>query len=123
MDLVLVGLPGSGKSVVGKRLAQRHGATFVDLDESIEREAGRSIPDIFATDGEVAFRQREHDVVRGLGPAPRDARLRRVIATCGGAVIDPRNRWLLFRVGSASGSMAGRRCWPSACGAAATSGR
>ena len=97
MDLVLVGLPGSGKSVVGKRLAQRHGAAFIDLDEAIERESGRSIPDIFAQDGEAAFRQREHDVVRGLGPADRERRLRRVIATGGGAVIDPRNRWLLYR--------------------------
>ena len=44
MDLVLVGLPGSGKSVVGKRLAHRHGATFIDLDERIEREDGRPIP-------------------------------------------------------------------------------
>ncbi len=41
MDVVLVGLPGSGKSVVGKRLANRHGARFIDLDERIEHEDGR----------------------------------------------------------------------------------
>jgi shikimate kinase len=44
MDIVLVGLPGSGKSVVGKRLANRHAATFIDLDERIERADGRPIP-------------------------------------------------------------------------------
>ena len=43
MDLVLVGLPGSGKTAVGRRLARRHGAAFVDLDEEIERDAGRPI--------------------------------------------------------------------------------
>ena len=57
MDLVLVGLPGSGKSVVGRRLANRHGASFIDLDERIERAAGSSIPDIFEEEGEAAFRR------------------------------------------------------------------
>src|SRR4051794_8870719 len=52
VDVVLVGLPGSGKSVVGRRLASRHGATFLDLDESIERSTGRTIPEIFESDGE-----------------------------------------------------------------------
>ena len=51
MDVVLVGLPGSGKSVVGRRLAGRHRAEFIDLDERIERASGRTIPDIFAEDG------------------------------------------------------------------------
>jgi 3-dehydroquinate synthase len=97
MDLVLVGLPGSGKSVVGKRLAQRHNATFVDLDELIEHEAKRTIPEIFAAEGEVGFRAREHAAVRSVGPADRDGRLRRVIATGGGTPVDPRNRWLLYR--------------------------
>src|SRR5918993_362366 len=45
MDLVLVGLPGSGKSAVGRRVAARHGATFVDLDDQIEQADGRAIPD------------------------------------------------------------------------------
>ena len=97
MDLVLVGLPGSGKSVVGKRLAQRHTAAFIDLDEVIERDAGRSIPDIFAIEGEAEFRRRERAAVAGLGPPSPEDRLRRVIATGGGTVIDPRNRWLLLR--------------------------
>ena len=67
MDLVLVGLPGSGKSVVGKRLAQRHGAAFIDLDEVIEREAHRASRSIFATEGEAAFRERELAAVRSRG--------------------------------------------------------
>lgn len=97
MDLVLVGLPGSGKSVVGKRLAQRHGAAFLDLDEWIEREAGRTIAEIFAADGEAEFRRREREAVAALGPASSDRRLRRVIATGGGTIVDPRNRWHLLR--------------------------
>jgi shikimate kinase len=51
MDVILVGLPGSGKSAVGRRLAHRHGATFIDLDDAIETAAGRTIPDIFAERG------------------------------------------------------------------------
>ena len=97
MDLVLVGLPGSGKSAVGRRLAQRHGATFVDLDDVIERRVGRTVPAIFADEGEDAFRRYEREAVLSLGPADPDPRLRRVIATGGGAAIDPRNRWLLYR--------------------------
>jgi shikimate kinase / 3-dehydroquinate synthase len=97
MDIVLVGLPGSGKSVVGKRLASSHGATFIDLDEQIERRDGRPIPTIFAEDGEAAFRTLERHAVADLGPADSDPGLRRVVATGGGAVVDPRNRWALYR--------------------------
>jgi shikimate kinase/3-dehydroquinate synthase len=97
VDVVLVGLPGSGKSAVGRRLAQRHGATFIDLDEAIEREAGRTVPEIFAEDGEAAFRALERAAVAALGEADHGPELRRVIAPGGGAVVDPRNRWHLFR--------------------------
>ena len=97
MDVVLVGLPGSGKSVVGRRLASRHGATFLDLDESIERATGRTIPEIFESDGEAAFRALERSAVADLGPADPSPTLKRVISTGGGTVIDPRNRWQLFR--------------------------
>jgi len=97
VDLVLVGLPGSGKSACGRRVAARHGAAFIDLDAEIEAEAGRSIPDIFADEGEAGFRRRERAAVAGLGPADDDARLRRVISPGGGAVVDPRNRWSLYR--------------------------
>jgi shikimate kinase/3-dehydroquinate synthase len=97
MDLVLVGLPGSGKTVVGRRLAQRRSALFIDLDDLVERRAGRSVQAIFAAEGEAGFRRYEREAVLSLGPADTDPELRRVIATGGGAVIDPRNRWLLYR--------------------------
>jgi 3-dehydroquinate synthetase/shikimate kinase len=97
VDVVLVGLPGSGKSAVGRRLAQRHGASHVDLDEVIERQAGRKIPEIFADEGEAGFRERERAAVASLGEPDHDAEVRRVVATGGGAVLDPRNRWLLYR--------------------------
>ena len=97
MDVVLVGLPGSGKSVVGRRLAHRHGASLVDLDERIESAAGRSIQELFADDGETAFRALERAAIADLGPADPATDVRRVISTGGGAVLDPRNRWALYR--------------------------
>ena len=97
MDVVLVGLPGSGKTAVGRRLAQRHRAAFIDLDELIEAEAGRPIPEIFAQEGEAAFRALERAAVAGLGPPDPGPVVRRVVATGGGAVVDPRNRWALYR--------------------------
>jgi 3-dehydroquinate synthase len=107
MDVVVVGLPGSGKSVVGRRLASRHGAPFVDLDERIESAAGRSIQEIFGDDGEVAFRRLERAAIADLGPPDPAPGVRRVIATGGGAVVDPRNRWALYR-GRASVWLDGR---------------
>ena len=97
MELVVVGLPGSGKTAVGKRVAARHGATFVDLDALIERQAGARIPDVFAAEGEAGFRKRERAAIEGLGPVDAAAALTRVIAPGGGAIVDPRNRWRLFR--------------------------
>ena len=97
MDVVLVGLPGSGKSVVGRRLANRHAAAFIDLDERIESAAGRTIPEIFADDGEATFRALERSAIAELGPPDHAVDIRRVIATGGGAVVDPRNRWALYR--------------------------
>jgi shikimate kinase/3-dehydroquinate synthase len=97
VDVVLVGLPGSGKSAVGRRLAHRHDAMFVDIDETIEREARRTIAEIFADDGEAAFRGLERAAVAALGEADTEPSIRRVIATGGGAVVDPRNRWALYR--------------------------
>src|SRR6188508_3458228 len=97
MDLVLVGLPGSGKSAVGRRVAARHNATFIDLDEQIEKAEGRTIPEIFAQDGEAGFRRLERAAVAALGPADTSSSLRRVISPGGGAILDPRNRWTLYR--------------------------
>lgn len=91
-SIALVGFMGSGKTSVGKLLAERLGVTFVDLDEVIAASAGRSIPEIFRDFGEVGFRARER-------AALRDVLARRgtmVIATGGGTFADPAMReWLL----------------------------
>ena len=97
MDLVLVGLPGSGKTAVGRRMAARHDARFIDLDSEIERTAGMTISELFEAEGEDGFRARERAAVAELGRADPAPALRRVIATGGGAVVDPVNRWALYR--------------------------
>ncbi len=98
MDVVLVGLPGSGKSVVGRRLAAREAAAFVDLDAEIERAAGTTVAEIFAAEGEAGFRARERSAIEHLGdPGASPDGLERVIAAGGGALVDPRSRWRLVR--------------------------
>jgi 3-dehydroquinate synthase len=97
MELVLIGPPGSGKSAAGRRVAARHGAAFIDLDDQIEAAAGRPIPAIFETEGETGFRARERAAVLALGAPDQGASLSRVIAAGGGAILEPRNRWNLFR--------------------------
>lgn len=87
---VLIGFMGAGKSVVGKALAGRLRAGFVDLDEAIEADAGRSIGEIFAAEGEAAFREMERRAVGEAVKAPG-----RVIAAGGGAFLDEENRLLL----------------------------
>lgn len=85
--LVLVGPPGAGKSTVGVALAQRLGVEFADTDELIVTAAGRSITDIFANDGEAAFREREAETVtRAL--RTHDG----VLALGGGAVLSDATR-------------------------------
>ena len=61
--IVLVGVPGAGKTTVGKLLAKELGLEFFDSDQVIEARAGKSVSDIFTQDGEPAFRQIEHDVI------------------------------------------------------------
>jgi shikimate kinase len=85
-NLALVGFMGSGKSAVGRLAAQHLRFTFLDTDELIENEVGKSIPEIFAQQGEAAFRQYEREVVNALS-----ARRETVIATGGGLVADPSN--------------------------------
>ena len=86
-SLVLVGLMGAGKSSVGKRLAQRLGLPFVDADNEIEAAAGCTIEEIFARHGEAAFRDGERRVIARLLEGPRQ-----VLATGGGAFMDPATR-------------------------------
>ncbi len=97
MDVVLVGPPGSGKSAVGRRVARASGAAFIDLDEAIEQAAGTSVVRIFETEGEAGFRARERVAIERLGAADPAPRTTRVVAAGGGAVVDPRNRWRLYR--------------------------
>jgi len=85
--VLLVGLPGAGKTSVGRMLAARIGCAFADSDEMVERETGRPIPAIFAEDGEAAFRARERRVILSLLSAEAQ-----VIALGGGGFSDPVSR-------------------------------
>ncbi|MBI3763831.1 MAG: 3-dehydroquinate synthase [Chloroflexi bacterium] len=87
MNLVLYGFPGSGKTTVGKTLAEWLGREFVDTDALIEARNGRLIRDLFAKDGEAAFRRMESDLCREIA-----ARSGLVIACGGGMLLDPDNR-------------------------------
>lgn len=89
-DLILIGLPASGKTTVGRQLAQRLDMPFFDCDEAIEAAAGCSVSDIFARYGESYFRQLEHRTLETLCRKESC-----VIATGGGAVLREDNRLLL----------------------------
>ena len=90
MSIALVGMPGCGKSTVGRHLARQLGLRFVDSDTEIEKQIGMPIRNYFAAHGEAAFRDIEQDVVDALSQQP-DA----VLATGGGAVLRPSNRHAL----------------------------
>jgi shikimate kinase len=90
MSIVLVGYRGSGKTSVGRRLADRMWWKFADSDEKIVERAGKSIKDIFEQDGEPHFRQIEADVVRELCILPDY-----VISLGGGAVLREENRQIM----------------------------
>ena len=80
-NIVLIGMPGCGKTTVGRALAEKLGRTFVDLDEEIVRRAGMPILEIFAREGEAGFRERESVLVREFGE-----RTGLVVSTGGGVV-------------------------------------
>ncbi|MBX3032206.1 MAG: iron-containing alcohol dehydrogenase [Chloroflexi bacterium] len=92
--IVLVGLSGSGKSSVGRQVAERLGRPFLDLDDAITRHTGRTPARLIEQDGEAAFRAIEAAEVQAAVAVP-DV----VIATGGGAVIDPLSRWQLWEAG------------------------
>ncbi len=92
--IILIGYRGCGKTSVGRRLAERLGWTFVDTDEEIRREQGRTIADIFAQDGEGAFRRIEAQTLQRVVCGRR-----KVISVGGGAVLSRRNRKLLRTTG------------------------
>jgi shikimate kinase len=93
-SVAILGYMGSGKTTVGRSLARKLGREFVDLDRTIVKEAGRTIPEIFEHSGEERFRDLEH---RALLDALDGAR-ERVIACGGGIVVRPENRERLKRV-------------------------
>ncbi|MEM1427535.1 MAG: shikimate kinase, partial [Cyanobacteria bacterium P01_H01_bin.130] len=94
LSLYLVGMMGVGKSTVGRAIAQSLKYRFFDTDDLIEQVAKKSIPEIFASDGETAFRTLETQVLSQLSRQTRS-----VIATGGGIVTQPDN-WRRLRNGA-----------------------
>ena len=88
--LAIVGPMGAGKTSIGRRLAQRYGLPFVDLDREIEAHTGASVATIFDCEGEAGFRARESALLADLL-----AHGEQVLATGGGTILDPGNRRLL----------------------------
>lgn len=93
-NIVLIGMPGSGKTSMGLRLQKRLRRRLVDTDAMVVQKEGRSIPEIFAAQGEAYFRQVEHACV--LEAAAGEGQ---IIATGGGVVLDPRNMAALQETG------------------------
>jgi shikimate kinase len=81
VNLYLVGFMGTGKSTVGRAVAHKLGFNVVDSDHEIERLQGKTIPDIFAQDGEPAFRTMERAFIEGGHPAER------TVVSCGGGLV------------------------------------
>jgi shikimate kinase len=92
--LVLIGMPGSGKSTVGRQLGRRLGLPFFDSDHVIEQRIGCRIREFFEREGEAAFRDVEQDVLKELTTGDG-----RVVATGGGAVLRAENREQMRRAG------------------------
>ena len=94
-NIILIGMMGSGKTTVGKLLANLVGKTFIDIDHEIQRRTGVGIPVIFEIEGEAGFRKRESEVLRDI---VRQQNI--VLATGGGAILHPDNRALLRQHGT-----------------------
>ena len=94
MNIVLIGMPSSGKSTVGRALAERLGKRFADSDTLVTERIGMPIADYFAQRGEAAFREREQEAVADLAATGGQ-----VIATGGGAILRPENVTALRRSG------------------------
>lgn len=95
MRIYLTGFMGAGKSAVGGKLAKLLGCPFLDLDAAVEERAGMSIPAIFDRQGENAFRDLEHECLKGTSGMANA-----VIATGGGLVTFERNREVLQELGT-----------------------
>jgi shikimate kinase len=88
--LILVGLPGSGKTTVGQAVAQKLGRTFLDVDQEIERREGRSVSQIFGEKGEAYFRKKEREITEELALVGN-----MIVSPGGGWIADPENVALL----------------------------
>lgn len=95
MNIILTGFMGSGKTTFGKKLAQRSGFTFLDMDAKIEAQAGMPIVDIFSTHGEPYFRALEHTFLQSLSQQEN-----LVLSTGGGIVLNPNNMAILKQCGT-----------------------
>ncbi len=103
-NIVITGFMGTGKTVVGKAIAQRLGRPFIDMDSAIEQWAGKPIPRVFAEDGEDRFRQMEAALCEKLSEQQG-----LVIATGGGALVNPACREQMV----ANGTVVCLACHPS----------
>jgi len=80
-NIALIGFMGAGKTAVGRALAEKLGKKFIEMDSLIEQKAGKSIPEIFQQDGEIAFREIEIEVVKEV------SRGKNLVIACGGGVV------------------------------------
>lgn len=97
MNIILVGYMGCGKTTVGRHIANNKKMLFLDTDEAIEDRQGRSISDIFAVDGEEAFRDMETEYLEEMVLKRKDGF---VISTGGGMALREKNRELLKKLGT-----------------------
>jgi shikimate kinase len=87
---ILLGMPGSGKSSIGRALALRAGRAFLDTDALIERRLGRRVSDVFRVYGEAAFRDHETAALKSLSPGLQ-------IVSCGGGIVLREENWVEMR--------------------------
>lgn len=113
--LLLIGMMGSGKTTVGRLLATRLGWRYLDSDAEVEQDTGRSVPEIFAEEGEAAFRAAEAAALRRAVTGTDHV----VVSVAGGAVLDPHNRAVI----SSSGTVVWLRADPDTLAARVGDGR
>lgn len=93
-NIILIGMPGCGKTTIGKKVADKLGKKFVDTDELLVEIYNKEIPEIFAEEGEEKFREYETETLKSI-----DKDLNAVIATGGGIVVKERNVPLMKQLG------------------------
>ncbi len=93
MKIILIGMPGCGKTTIGRQVAKRLGVKFIDMDDEIEKREGRRISEIFETDGEDYFRNAETECLKSLLDGDG------IISTGGGIVVRDENMEILKSCG------------------------